>query len=62
MTHRANQSMTVAGILAVLISLFAYQLWREKPDGEPEQVDVEDDDSGDDDSATFDHLAPAPKE
>jgi len=64
MTRRANQSLTVAGILAVLLSIFAFQLWKS---GAPESPSVEDedaldDDSGDDDSAPFHSLDPAPKE
>mgnify|MGYP003146131561 CR=1 FL=1 len=63
MTHRANQSLAAAGILAVLLALLAFHLW----DGgsaeleDPVQVDG-DDDSGDDDSASFSHLPEIPKE
>ena len=58
MTSRANQSLAVGGILLVLAA-FAVTQFVERP----AEVEVsEDDDSGDDDSGVFDHLAPAPKE
>ena len=64
MTRRANQSMTVAGILAVLIAIFTFQLWKSGAPESPLSDDEApaDDDSGDDDSAPFGNLAPAPTE
>ena len=66
MTHRANQSLAAAGILAVLIAILAFQLWEgpeEEADPEPDPEPVaEDDDSGDDDSAPFSNLPELPKE
>ena len=63
MTRRANQSLTVAGILAVLLSIFAFQLWKSGAPESPPVEDALDDDAGDDDdSAPFHRLAPAPKE
>lgn len=62
MTHRANQSLAAAGILAVLIAILAFQLWEgPEEEAEPEPV-AEDDDSGDDDSAPFSNLPEIPKE
>ena len=64
MTRRANQSMTVAGILAVLVAIFTFQLWVPEPtEGTIEgEEPANDDDSGADDSAPFSNLSPAPKE
>jgi hypothetical protein len=68
MTHRANQSLAAAGILAVLLALLAFHIW---DGGSPvveviaESVDDDDsgdDDSGDDDSAPFSNLPELPKE
>ena len=68
MTHRANQSLAAAGILAVLLALLAFHIW----DGGSQVVEViaesvgdddsGDDDSGDDDSAPFSNLPDLPKE
>ena len=65
MTHRERQTLTGAGIMAVLIAILGYQLIAIAPLPEPEPA-TDDDDSGDDDSgdddSSFANLPPLPKE
>ncbi|MAH45434.1 hypothetical protein CMI37_06370 [Candidatus Pacearchaeota archaeon] len=62
MTPRASKTITVGAILLVVAIVAGFSALRR--DSEPaEPVEVEDDDSADDDdSGRFDYLPPAPKE
>ena len=61
MTPRASQTVTIGAILLLVAIVAGFSALRR--DIEPVEVEVEVDDSADDDdSGRFDHLPPAPKE